>query len=121
MDELDLAVLNIGLDDGYVQDDEPLTGEQSLQTPKPRREIPERDVLDSYQRPSHDDDGSIEAHKERVRKKKGRNGKKKKKQPRRLPIDELVLGYERVGDLNLECDSGKYPAVYNHPADTLLR
>lgn len=119
LDELDLAVLNIGLDDGYVQDDGPLTGDLALQTPKTRREIPDRDELNLYRRPSYEDDGSIQGHEERVRKKKGRRGRKKKKHPRRLPVDELVLGYERVGSLDLGCESGKYLAIYNSHADTL--
>ena len=110
MDELDLAVLNIGLDDGYVQENESLTQDQpppcSL---KPPQESPERDSPYSCQHLYDKDDADIEGHEELPTKKRRRNNKNKRKQPRRLPVDELVLVYEREGGLNLQGDCGEYP------------
>ena len=109
LDELDLAVLNIGLEDNSVLLERSAT--QDLQFScnlKPLLETPERNPLESYQRLCETDDTSKDGNKELGKKNRRRRGKSGKKQPRRLPVDELVLAYERVAELNPPNDSGNY-------------
>lgn len=93
-----------------MQPGSPGVRDQSLsRNPETRLQTPKRDPLPPCQRLRDDDDddaGSV-ACEEMVKKKRGRKGRARKKQPRRLPVDELVLGPERVEALSLSNDDGK--------------
>ena len=121
LDEIDLAVLNIGLDDEYDQPDGPLTQDQPLfYSTKLPLESPKRDTLDSYQRLRENDNTGNEACENLGKKQRGRKSRTRKKQPRRLPVDELVLTYERVAELHPPEDIGEcfIPSRYS-PTEVL--
>jgi hypothetical protein len=111
LDQLDLAVLNIGLDDDDedVKLDNPTERDQLLT----RRieypfETPQQDPLDQYQGLRDQDKSISQAPEDLGKKKRARNTKTKRKQPRRLPVDELVLTSERVAELAPPEDSGEF-------------
>lgn len=110
--QLDLAILNIGLDDDDDDDvelDNPVKRDQLL----PRRmgctcETPQQDPLDKYQGLRDQDKSISQAPDDLGKKKKARNTKTKRNQSRRLPVDELVLTAERVAELAPPEDSGEF-------------
>ena len=63
--------------------------------------------MESCQQLRKIDDGGRDRSEEVGKLKRGPKGKGRKKQPRRLPVDELVLSYERVAELNPPIDDGE--------------
>jgi hypothetical protein len=111
LDQLDLAVLNIGLDDDDDDDvelDNPVKRDRLLshRTDCPL-ETPKQDPLDKYQGLRDQDKSISQAPEDLGKKKRARNTKTKRNQPRRLPVDELVLTAERVAELAPPEDSGE--------------
>jgi hypothetical protein len=110
LDHLDLAVLNIGLDDDDddVELDNPVKRDQLL--PRPMEcpfETPQQDLLDKCQGLRDQDKSISQAPEDLGKKKKAWNTKTKRKLPRRLPVDELVLTAEKVAELAPPEDSGE--------------
>lgn len=102
LDELNLASLTIGLEDSCSPRERPVTLDQRPSCNlKSLLETPDRDTLKSYERLCEASNTDNEGNEELGKKRRQRNGKTRKKQPRRLSVDKLVLACERTAELNL--------------------
>jgi hypothetical protein len=116
LEELDMAVLNIGPDGGHEQAGELLGRNQPLScSPSSAQEPSKRYPPESCQDLYGGDDADGEGQEEVLKKKQPRIGNKSKKRLRRLPVDELLLVSERVGDLSLQGFNGEYLFLHNIP------
>ena len=109
MDELDLASLTIGHEDNCSPREGPVTLDQRpLCKLKSLLETPDRDTLKPYERLCEASNTDNEGNEVLGKKRRQRNGKTRKKQPRRLSVDKLVLACERTAELNLPSGNGVY-------------
>ena len=117
LEELDLAVLNIGLDGGHEQSSELLGRNQPLLCSLSSAQEPSKRFSPE---PCQDLCGGADADgkgpEEVVKKRQPRSGNKSRKRLRRLPVDELLLVSERVGDLSLQGYNGEYLFLHNNPS-----
>lgn len=107
-DELDLAILNMGLDDGDVEVDCSIKRHQLLPCgiKFPFKTL-QQDLLDPHRQLGYTKPSNSQAHEILAQPKWAWNSKKQKKQPRRLPADELVLTSERLAEMEPPEGGGK--------------
>lgn len=107
-DELDLAILNMGLDDGDAEVDCSIKRDQLLPCgiKFPFKTL-QQDLLDPYQQLGYTKPSNSQAHEILAQPKRAWNSKKQRKQLRRLPVDELVLTSEKLAELEPPEGGGK--------------
>jgi hypothetical protein len=116
LEELDLAVLNIGLDGGHEQAGELLGRNQPLPCSLSSAQEPSKRFSPEPCRDLYGADADGEGPEEVVKKRQPRSGNKSRKRLRRLLVDELLLVSERVGDLSLQGYNGEYLFLHNNPS-----